>query len=183
MSLALFDEVLDALPDMAVLFDREGVIQRANARWLETLAQSDTALRGHSFADFLHPDDKSFVLADLDALQAAPGGQTQTVGCRWRDAHGKWRDLTFRMRRTPGGSLFLAMAREEGPERTLALRMEELEAVSGVGSWEVSPDDGRLYWSAQICRIHEVPPGFQPDLDAALMRTFEASVGNPASCR
>jgi len=40
--------------------------------------------------------------------------------------------------------------------------------VAGVGGWEYEMDSGRIIWSAQTYRIHEVEPGYTPNLEEAI---------------
>ncbi|WJI16225.1 diguanylate cyclase [Pseudoxanthomonas winnipegensis] len=47
--------------------------------------------------------------------------------------------------------------------------LERTGRAAGVGGFEVNLDTGRIQWSDQTCRIHDVPPGFAPSgLDEAL---------------
>lgn len=40
--------------------------------------------------------------------------------------------------------------------------------IAGVGGWEVDLATSHVRWSDQTCRIHDVPPGYQPTLDEAI---------------
>ncbi len=40
--------------------------------------------------------------------------------------------------------------------------------IAGVGGWRFELGSGRIHWSDQTCRIHDLPPGYQPTLDEAL---------------
>ncbi|MEY4751328.1 MAG: hypothetical protein RIQ60_3542 [Pseudomonadota bacterium] len=57
--------------------------------------------------------------------------------------------------------------------------------IAGVGGWELDTASRRLQWSAQTLRIHELEPGAEPGLDAALThypegarQTLEAAVAD-----
>jgi diguanylate cyclase (GGDEF)-like protein/PAS domain S-box-containing protein len=74
-----------------------------------------------------------------------------------------------------------ALAREIAAERDLRRTAQEWQArlraseefldrtgaVAGVGGFEVDLTSSEVHWSAQTCRIHDMPPGYQPDLDEA----------------
>lgn len=49
-------------------------------------------------------------------------------------------------------------------------RLAEVEALSGIGSWEWDIETDRLYWSEQLCRVYGVEPDPRP-------LTFEDSLG------
>lgn len=59
---------------------------------------------------------------------------------------------------------------QEALRRSKAL-LDRTNELAGVGGWEVDlhdPLQPLLYWSEQTCRIHGVPPGYQPALDEAI---------------
>ncbi|QWT19486.1 diguanylate cyclase [Bacillus sp. NP157] len=56
-------------------------------------------------------------------------------------------------------------------ERALDERQQFLQRtsrVAGVGGWEFDLKSQKLRWTEQTCRIHDLPPGFEPSLDEAL---------------
>jgi hypothetical protein len=40
--------------------------------------------------------------------------------------------------------------------------------VAGVGGWELSLRSGKLRWTSETCRIHDLEPGHAPTVDEAL---------------
>lgn len=46
--------------------------------------------------------------------------------------------------------------------------LDRTEWVAGVGGWEVDIASGHIYWSEETCRIHGVPPDYEPTLDEAI---------------
>jgi diguanylate cyclase (GGDEF)-like protein len=40
--------------------------------------------------------------------------------------------------------------------------------IAGVGAWRLDLQSMKVEWSDQTCRIHEVPPGFNPSADEAI---------------
>ncbi len=69
------------------------------------------------------------------------------------------------------------MTRQENPINRFAQvpqglsdadRAAEVEAISGVGSYEVDLLSGRILWSPVTCAIHELPVDTRPSLDEAL---------------
>lgn len=40
--------------------------------------------------------------------------------------------------------------------------------IANFGGWRVDLDAGRVYWSDEVCAIHDEPPGTSPTLEAAL---------------
>lgn len=166
MSLDWDDDLLESLPDLAVVLDAAGVIIGSNGQWVARLGLLPSQMRGRCWDEFLHPTDLGTAKAALAALNR---GDTLThLPCRWSDGAEGWHDLDISARKRPSTGLILLTARVIQPGANAAARLEELESVSGVGSWEASVDAGRLYWSPMTCRIHGMPPNYRPDLTTAL---------------
>jgi len=47
-------------------------------------------------------------------------------------------------------------------------RLEEAQKIARIGNWEVDLVNNSLYWSDMIREIHEVKPGYQPQLETAV---------------
>jgi PAS domain S-box-containing protein len=46
--------------------------------------------------------------------------------------------------------------------------LNETGEMAKVGGWELEPDAGRLTWTREVCRIHEVEDDFTPTLERAI---------------
>ncbi|MCS3748159.1 diguanylate cyclase (GGDEF)-like protein/PAS domain S-box-containing protein [Xanthomonas arboricola] len=46
--------------------------------------------------------------------------------------------------------------------------LERTGRVAGVGGWEVDVGTNTLTWSNETCRLHDLPPGYQPTLGEAI---------------
>ncbi|HWU77367.1 MAG TPA: diguanylate cyclase [Rhodanobacter sp.] len=55
--------------------------------------------------------------------------------------------------------------------------LERTGQLAGVGGWELDLATRKLLWSDETCRIHDLPPGYQPDLDEAI--NFYAEEARP----
>jgi diguanylate cyclase (GGDEF)-like protein/PAS domain S-box-containing protein len=81
--------------------------------------------------------------------------------------------------RAKAGERSAALAREIALERDLRRTAQEWQArlrasesfldrtgaVAGVGGFEVDLASNKVHWSAQTCRIHDMPAGYEPDLN------------------
>jgi PAS domain S-box-containing protein len=46
--------------------------------------------------------------------------------------------------------------------------LDRVGEVAGVGGWELDLVSGKIMWSTETCRIHGVPPDFQPTIEQAI---------------
>jgi len=60
-----------------------------------------------------------------------------------------------------------AMSRESDYERQKEL-FEAAQRLAAVGGWEYDPNTEQLYWTDEVRRIHQVPPEYEPTLQAAI---------------
>jgi len=52
--------------------------------------------------------------------------------------------------------------------RASEILLERTSRLAGVGGWELNLVTQEITWSAETCRIHDLPVGYQPSLDEAL---------------
>ncbi|HTS52114.1 MAG TPA: PAS domain S-box protein, partial [Burkholderiales bacterium] len=62
-----------------------------------------------------------------------------------------------------------AVARDISTQKRLELLMERTQAIGHVGGWEVDCRSGRLFWTDETYRIHDLSPGrYVPTVDSAV---------------
>ncbi len=81
---------------------------------------------------------------------------------------GGWRHLEWCSVVRFEDGLIYATVRDVTEERRRMLHLAEIEAVSGVGTWELDLDSETVFWSARTYAIHEVEPSVEPPLAEAL---------------
>lgn len=130
-----------------------------------------------TWLDLVHPDDRQW-LEDERRRQLAEPGALRTLEYRVLvdgELHW-WRE---RSQSTPGGEpgrvRLLALVCDISDERREGVRVQreldllrQTQASARVGGWEVDLAKQELYWTEETHRIHEVPPGFKPDLATAI---------------
>ncbi|MEY4983921.1 MAG: hypothetical protein RIR62_2187 [Pseudomonadota bacterium] len=156
----------ELLPDPAAIIDASGRFLFVNAAWDDLLGWPRDQVIGRPYLDFVHPADTEDTVATGARLDA--GNRVDRFVNRYRTVTGAWRDLQWSARRDPETGLTHATVRDVTEDRSAITRLAEIEAVSGVGSWEADPQNGALYWSAQTCRIHDLPEDHVPERDQAL---------------
>lgn len=150
------------------------------------LTVSDTTCAIHGLApsayaldDFLqrvHPDERQPV---RDTVQAAlRSGARIDVGYRIVRPEGEERQLRVRgepLHSDDGRRRYLGTVRDVTAqlqrEREAELNERLLNmasAIAHIGGWTYDTAQGRVIWSDEVCRIHEVPPGTAPTVEEAL---------------
>lgn len=155
---------------------------RINDRWASRIGWSIAEL-GALDQEFrfsvAHPDELPRTRALLQQhLEGSSEEYVDEVRLRHRDGSWVWvQDRGRVVSRTEDGQpewmfgVHIDISAIKQQEQALR-RSEELlnrtNELAGVGGWELDLSTQALYWSAQTCRIHGVPPGYRPSLEEAL---------------
>lgn len=152
-----------------------------NARLAEIVGETlgDLGNSSSKWMERVHPDDRSLVRR---ALQRHFQDEQQEYRCLQRVKHrdGDWRwvvssgrlvarDETGRPQRMVGTLLDVTaehVAQLESRRNTEAL--SSMAQIARIGWWELDLVGGRLYWSPEVRKIHEVGPDYDPMLEPAI---------------
>jgi PAS domain S-box-containing protein len=96
--------------DMLCIASSDGYFKRINPAFTETLGWSVEEILARPFLDFVHPDDHSATLREVEK-QVATGEKVLRFENRYRHKDGSWRWLSWRSVPQPGGFMF-AVARD-----------------------------------------------------------------------
>ncbi|AQZ52363.1 PAS domain-containing protein [Martelella mediterranea] len=155
---------------------------RVNDEWAAMLGYTLKELAPvtiDAFRDRIHPDDRPLLDARIDAHF---NGETNDFEAELRIRHkdGQWIWIATRgrvlARRSDGRpewmfGIHVDITVQKRREEELRLSKELLDRtgqVAGVGGWELDLVEGRLRWSKETCRIHDVEPDYEPQLDTAI---------------
>ena len=150
------------------LVSPEGRFLEVNPALCGMLGYSDEEMRGCSFADITHPDDRAASKAAFESLMSGSADSFE-LEKRYLDRHGRavWGVVKTRVLRNPDGSPRLLLAqvqditsRKQAEQELLANqdRLKRAQAVGHIGSWEYDPGTRRVWGSEEACRILGMAP-------------------------
>jgi diguanylate cyclase (GGDEF)-like protein/PAS domain S-box-containing protein len=134
------------------------------------------ARRPHDFLQPVHPDERRHVCETVRAALRA--GTPLDIGYRIVRPAGHERHVRARaelVREDDGSARYLGTVedvteqvgrRREAQRNARLLKMAS--AVAHIGGWTYDTAQGRVIWSDEVCRIHEMPPGTTPTVEQAL---------------
>ena len=154
-----------------------------NQRWAEISGYTPEELTPMTFEiwkDGVHPDDAPIALeriekhldGTLDCFSAELRVQHKEGGYVWALASGRvveW-DLDGRPTRMLGAYFDVSERKASEQEFLVASQLlQETQAISNVGGWELNLETGDLYWTDETYRIHDTSPDeFNPTVDAGV---------------
>lgn len=174
---ARFRALSEASPVGVFHTDAEGRCTYTNERWQRIYGVSFEQSLGDGWSRHLHPDDRAAVLAEWQRRAAA--GEEFEMAFRIRRPDGSVRHVRARSRELRGADgridghvgavadITDAMTAQNKLRESEAL-LERTGRVAGVGGWQVELATMHIAWTAQTCRIHDLPPGHQPTFEEAV---------------
>lgn len=133
-----------------------GRLVDVNPAWERTLGWPREELLGRAFLDLVHPDDQARTRAAIERI--AEGQVVQGFENRYRHRDGTWRWLAWSSTPAIADGLVHSVVRDVTVEHRARAWAEEMEQVSGVGTWELDLETQELVLSPETFRIHGIEP-------------------------
>ncbi|HBM06110.1 MAG TPA: hypothetical protein DD369_11005, partial [Erythrobacter sp.] len=179
------EEVVEGLPDMIVAIgaDRVRRYVSPSCKWL--LGFTPEEMIGLSPINAIHPDDRALTMEASEKLFRGEVSSTLTTyRHKHADGHYVWLEAHMTTRWHDDGEIrdFVGVVRDIGGRRRQKLRDSErnaqlrennrllqmAEESANIGHWRVDVQEGTLFWSDQVYRIHGVDKDFVPDVASGL---------------
>ena len=157
--------MVEASDDLMIIAAFDGTVEHCSHGWTRLLGWCADEMVGRSIIDFLHPEDrvatrKTLQRVGLGSSKLRFNNRHKRKGGGWTRLH--WDAVADQRSGLIYASVRAGIGREDAG--TLAQRMAEVEAVAGVGSWELDVATGALRWSPMVWTIHELSPRNEPPL-------------------
>ncbi len=140
--------------DLLCVVSLEGHFVEVSRSWTTVLGWCQQQLLATPYLDYVHPDDVEATRATSAALLA--GGNIDGFENRYRHRDGSHRWLRWNAVACVEEGLIYAVVRDVTEERRRQLLGEQLEQVTGVGTWELDLTNGVFHASALTRRLHGV---------------------------
>ncbi len=181
-----FQALVDQQPELVSVASLDGTLAYVNHAYARHFGMTAAAMVGTSLYAHVEPDDREVVQHLVASLVAS--GESVTGENRMKSPHGDalWVAWTNRVHiDTQGRPMLHSVGRDVTARRTAEAALRASQAfvtrsgrIAGVGGWELDLASGRVSWSAETRRIHEVADDFVPTLDNAI--AFYAPEARPA---
>ncbi len=163
-----------------IITDAHRRITWVNAGFERMTGYSAAEVIGQSPGALLQTEttDANTVSALREALAAGQGFHGEIFN-RGKHGRGYWLDIDIQPLRQDGeaggpitGYMAMQLDITERKAADAALRASQsflarTGKIARVGGWTYEPAAGRVGWSDETCRLHELPPGYAPSLDDA----------------
>lgn len=174
---------LELSSDILMMANEDGTLAQVNDHFSALLGYGLDDLRGRTFLDLVHPDDRSPVRSALQGLYRGDTDHVIEFECRLisNEARAYW--MEWKHKKTDGrlysaGRDVTNMKRHEEALLQRERQLSEAEAIGRMGHWHWSLGQQEIRFSDEIYRIFGVQPGnFNPTLDSvnAMLHRRDAS--------
>ena len=111
--------------DMLCIAGTDGYFKRLNPAFTETLGFTMDELLARPYLHFVHPDDRTAVLTEVEKLSSGDPTFGFEIRCQCKD--GSWKWLSWRAQGRPGEGVFYATARDITKQKSAD---EQLQAAN-----------------------------------------------------
>lgn len=153
--------------DLLCVLRADGRMIRTNEAFRATLGYTEASLAGEDFARLVVPDD----VAPLHTFLRSGAGEDAEfkLNARFLNRDLSHRRLLFSLRRL-GGKVYAAGMEVDAQEPVDEWKrrrdlLQKMQATGRVGGWDVDLATNTQYWTEETYRIHELPVGFDPNVD------------------
>ncbi len=168
--------ILDALPSMVGYWDRQQCNRFANRAYHQWFGVDPDSLPGRHMRDLLGP---ALYERNRPYIEGALAGRAQSFerAIPHPSGHGVRHSLAHYLPDVRDGQVlgFYVLVHDvteltEGRQRLADSEafLERAGRVARVGGWQYELASGKLSWTSETRRIHEVAPDFEPGLDDGL---------------
>ncbi|MDI1447527.1 PAS domain S-box protein [Polyangium sp. 6x1] len=152
--------------DLLCVFREDGRLLRTNEAFRTTLGYSEASLVDEDFGRLVVPED----VAPLHAFLRSSADELK-LNARFLNRDLSHRALLFLLRRLGGKVYGTGIEVEaQGPVDEWQRRrdlLQKMQVTGRVGGWDVDLATSTQYWTEETYRIHELPVGFDPNVDVS----------------
>jgi rsbT co-antagonist protein RsbR len=162
-----YERFFQSSGDLLCVLDTAGRFLHANEAFRDVLGYPESVLLGESFARVVHEDEAAEVRAFLESSE---GDGTLRMSARFLHRDLTYRRLSLSLRRVAEDGAIYGAGREIADEDSGAERRRrdatliKMQSTAVVGGWDFDRRKDELYWTDETYRIHEVGPGYRPNV-------------------
>ena len=122
------DRILNLSLDLISVGGFDGFLKRVNPAWSAALGFTDDELLATPFCEFVHPEDRDALVAEIERLQRRE--RTVDFECRLRCSNGNYKSFLWTAVPVPEGELFDAIGHDITGRKRMEAQLEEARDVA-----------------------------------------------------
>lgn len=160
--------LFESAPEILAIASPNGHFVKVNPAFCKIMGYTEKELTSHPFEHFIHPDDLSKTITEYNETITGDRNANNFVN-RYRTKSGKYRWISWNSSNAFGedGHVF-SYGRDVTNMKELQNLLDTATQLSRLGGWEYDVINNKLIFSPITKQIHEIPEGYEPDIDRAI---------------
>jgi PAS domain S-box-containing protein len=159
-------QIFNYAPDIICVAGFDGYFKRINHAATKLFEYTMEELLAVPYSEFIHPDD--IVQTSFEIKSFSRGLANNYFENRFITKSGEIKWLAWTLTLSPGDGLVFGVAKDITEKKELENLLKKVNHLAHIGVWELDTNTGKLYWSDETKRIHEVPDDFEPTLEKGI---------------
>lgn len=171
---AFFKRIFELANDLMCIIDANGIFRRVNPAFTALLGWPEPEILGKSVTEFVSEDDLAATERHFKLMH--DGNTAELLVNRIRTSEDNYIYIQWISTLEAQTGLAYSVGRDvsarikqEGELRRAYEILEQTGEVSNIGGWELHVTSGKVYWSRQTMKIHEVDVDYIPNAEDALL--------------
>ncbi|MDR6781941.1 PAS domain S-box-containing protein [Pedobacter africanus] len=161
-----YNQIFHNAPDIICTVGIDGYFKNINPALSSILEYQEQELLNKHITRFIHPDDQKQTLKEMEAHNK--GDVAFYFECRCVTRSGKIRWIGWTSTPAFEDGLIFTVGKDITERKELETLLNKATKLAGIGGWEVDYENDSVYWSAITREIHEVGPGYIPDMHSGI---------------
>jgi diguanylate cyclase (GGDEF)-like protein/PAS domain S-box-containing protein len=167
----MLSAVVESSPDAIISYDLDGDILSWNRGAQTLLGYGAEEVLGRNFRKLAPASTLAATREQREHVLAGRPVPPIELVVRHKDGHTVVASVTASALRSDDGRVVgvVTMARDISAQKRTALLMARTQALGRVGGWQFECRSGRLYWTSETFRIHDLSEdSYRPELESAI---------------
>lgn len=160
------NKLFDTAPEIICIAGFDGYFKKINASATQILGYSNHELISQPFANFIHPEDQ--LKTDAEYSNLIDGKPTIQFENRYISKEGKIVWLSWTVTPVVEEKLMYGIAKDITEHRKIKNLLDDASELAKIGSWEIDLISGKIFSSAYMKRLYEVPDDYQLKIEEGM---------------
>jgi PAS domain S-box-containing protein len=160
------DQVFNSAPDIIAILGTDRYFKKINRAMSILMEYTHEELLSMPLSAMVHPDER--VESIIRTQSFINAGQTIYFDNRFITKSGKIKWISWTATKGTEEGLIFCVGKDITDKKNLEDLLNKVTDLARIGGWEADLAEGSLYWSKMTKDIHEVEPGFKPDLEEGI---------------
>lgn len=161
-----FRQIFESVPDVICTIGDDRRYKHVNPAMCQLFGYSEEELLSMKIDDLIHPDELENSLARTEHFRNARL-ETMYFENKYLSRQGKLIHMAWTVRQSLEKGILFCVGKDISEQKELEELLRKASELARIGSWELHPQDGKVFWSPLTKELLEVGSEFEMDWEKA----------------